>query len=85
MVRITHCMFRLANFFTLPSPYGICSQRFARTARCKSHHTKKFETGGSDPTFWRTIRPKVLWGHSRPARKKSDHVLPAGIRRCSQP
>ena len=34
----------------------------------KSHPAKKFKSGGSDPTFLWTIRPKVSWGRSRPRR-----------------
>src|SRR5439155_10224702 len=33
--------------------------------------------GGSDPTFDGFQPPKVLWGRSRPSRRKRDRVLPA--------
>ena len=34
----------------------------------ESHRARQIKTGGRgrDPTFLRTIRPKVLWGPSRP-------------------
>jgi len=36
----------------------------------KNHRGKKTETGGSDPTFLASSRPKSSWGRSRPAAQK---------------
>ncbi len=43
----------------------------------KSDAEKNTRSGGSDPAFWRTSRPKVLWGRSRPRR----HFVPRRIAR----
>ena len=36
---------------------------------------KKTKSGGSDPTFWRSVRPKVAWGRYRPSPRKRDRVM----------
>ena len=57
--QLLHPILALQNLFS-----KICND-----CPCKSHRAEKFKSGGSDPTFLRTIRPKVSWGHSRPRRQ----------------
>ncbi len=67
-VRIALCTFGTGNFFTRRSAYGICFSKICKHRLRESHRAKKTESGGSDPTFLRSIRPKVSWGRSRPPR-----------------
>jgi len=67
-VKDTHFSFFFSTFFTRTSVHGIDSQRFANTDPCESYRAKQTKSGGSDPTFLRTSRPKVSWGRSRPRR-----------------
>jgi len=66
-LRITPCTLITANFFTRCAAHGIPSQAFATTTLSKVT-APKVESGGSDPTFLRTVRPKVSWGRSRARR-----------------
>ncbi len=50
-VGITLCTFRIADFFTLRSAYGVCSQRFATTAHAKVTAEKRSNRAGATPLF----------------------------------
>ena len=54
------------HFFTRRSAHGIHSEAFSNELLCESYRAKKGKSGGSDPTFWRSIRPKVLSGSLPP-------------------
>jgi len=58
MVRIMQLHVQTCQLFTLPSPTNLFSKICKDCPIPKVTTTKKFETGGSDPTFWRTIRPR---------------------------
>jgi hypothetical protein len=47
----------------------------------KSSGGKSTKTGGSDPTFWASSRPKVFRGRSRPAAPRS---VPVVSHRCGR-
>jgi hypothetical protein len=61
-VRIALCTFRTTTSSPDARPRGIHPEVFSNHHLCESHRAKEDKSGGSDPTFWRSIRPKVLSG-----------------------
>ena len=63
----------LLHHWSLPRLHPRCiyrprAQRIPATVRAKVTARNTLKSGGSDPTFLRTIRPNVSWGRSRPRR-----------------
>jgi hypothetical protein len=54
------------HFFTRRSAHGIHSEAFSNHHLCESYPEKEGKSGGSDPAFWQSIRPKVLSGSLPP-------------------
>ena len=48
------------------------------TGESESHRGENAISGGSDPTFRRSIRPKVSWGRSRPSARWPRSILKHG-------
>src|ERR1700688_3096566 len=65
-VRITLCTFRTATSSPNARPTEFILKRFPTTTSAKVTAQKRTKSGGSDPTFWRPIRPKVLSGSLPP-------------------
>jgi hypothetical protein len=65
-VRIALCTFRTTTSSPDARPRGIHPEVFSNHHLCESHRAKEDKSGGSDPTFWRSIRPKVLSGSLPP-------------------
>ncbi len=78
--RITPSTFFLSFFITLWREQFVGNRGDTRRNARKSHRGKKTETGGSDPTFWQSIRPKSLSGSLPPAPSNSGPFSPrAGV------
>jgi hypothetical protein len=53
-------------------------------ANFKSSDGKTTKTGGSDPTFWASNRPKSSWGRSRPTAPGSVPVVFPSLRKVTR-
>jgi hypothetical protein len=67
-VRISLFNVVCTNVFTF-SPPKVLRAKHIRSRNVKSSGMQTTKTGGSDPTFWASIRPKSFRGRSRPFRK----------------
>lgn len=67
-VRLTSHTLALSTSITLCCSQIVQHEGDAKRNASKSHRGKKTETGGSDPTFLASSRPKSSWGRSRPRR-----------------
>ena len=65
-VRITLCTFRTATSSPNARPTEFILKRFPTTTSAKVTAQERANQAGSDPTFWRSIRPKVFSGSLPP-------------------
>ena len=65
-VRITLCTFRTATSSPNARPTELILIRFPTTTSAKVTAQERANQAGSDPTFWRSIRPKVFSGSLPP-------------------
>jgi hypothetical protein len=65
-VRITLCTFRTATSSPNARPTEFILIRFPTTTSAKATAQERANQAGSDPTFWRSIRPKVFSGSLPP-------------------
>jgi hypothetical protein len=66
-VKITLRTSVFTNFCTLAGEDALRNQELERKHRSKSSRGKITKSGGSAPTFRAFIRPKSVWGRSRPS------------------
>jgi hypothetical protein len=72
-VRITLCTFRTATSSPNARPTEFILKRFPTATSARVTAQERANQVGSDPTFWRSIRPKVF----------SGSLLPVAVCRCA--
>ena len=72
-VRITLCTSGTATSSTYARPTEFILKRFPTTTSAKVTAQERANQAGSDPTFWRSIRPKAF----------SGSLTPVGVCRCA--